>query len=754
MKVRLRILSLLCLGIFILGISNAQAEDFWVENFVNFDENDYYLDGDGYWDSDHSFFVLTEARGNQRMRIFDLDQRDMTVFSAQFDIRIGGGSGADGLVFAWVSDYQFSGGTGGRHDFVNADGYGVEFDCYFNNEYNDPNAQHISLVNGDVSTHLAAWETDEGVLEDDEWHTVIVNNDNGAVDVYWDGQLVIQHQIQDYQGFQGYFGFTATTGGQTNWHCIDNMSINDAGAGDPDVEIALTAPNGDEVFTGGEVEAITWDVVGDPDSVVVSYSLDNGETWVQIGVVDDGSGTIDWTIPQEYSHLTLVKVEAYVDGEIDASDVSDGSFIMAPTMVHQIFYPGWHLISIPLNPVDGTPEAVLGDDIEGQWNLYDFDYNVGFGHPEEMTTGPGYWFVVTHDTVDLDVEGATNVEPVTVDLDLAWNIIGDPFPIDVSLEDLVVRFEDLEYTVDEAADENILSPVVYGYTLEEGYYESQTIEPWHGYWMLALQEGVEIDLFPGDGRPVRDSGTEDLWEVTPIVEFGIGADSFTFGARRGATNDFDARYDFAEAPGAPEQNHPVRAYFSHDNWLPDLADQFNRDIHSQVDNRMDEWHFVVNTTEAGEATIRWDGIEEQLPEGYEAHLQSPFEDGETDMLVDDHYTFQSEGGETEFIIRVVGTPLDVSDNQQSLPTQVDLIDVHPNPFNSMTTISFTIPTSSHSSLNVYDLSGKKVANLMSGNLTSGQYTEVWNAEGNPAGVYFVRLTSAGVSATRKIVLTK
>jgi hypothetical protein len=308
--------------------------------------------------------------------------------------------------------------------------------------------------------------------------------------------------------------------------------------------------------------------------------------------------------------------------------------------------------------------------------------------------------------------------------------------------------------VDEAADEKILSPVVYGYTLEDGYYESQTLEPWHGYWMLSLQEDVEIELFPGDGRPVRDRGTEDLWEVTTIVEFANGADNVIFGARQGATADFDARYDFAEAPGAPEQNHPVRAYFRHDDWLPDLADQFNRDIHDLVDNETQEWRIFVNTTEAGEATIRWDNIAEELPEGYQAYLTSPIEDWDLDMLANDSYSFPSGGGEHEFIVLVTGTPLNASDSRHSLPTSVDLVNAYPNPFNSMTTISYSILESSHSSLNVYDLSGKKVAELLNDKASSGNYTAVWNAENNPAGVYFVRLTSSGVSATHKLVLTK
>lgn len=62
--------------------------------------------------------------------------------------------------------------------------------------------------------------------------------------------------------------------------------------------------------------------------------------------------------------------------------------------------------------------------------------------------------------------------------------------------------------------------------------------------------------------------------------------------------------------------------------------------------------------------------------------------------------------------------------------------VSPNPAR-ISRVSFTLPKQADVDLSVFDLSGRRVATLATGNLAAGQYTRDWNAGG--AGVYFVRL---------------
>ena len=72
-------------------------------------------------------------------------------------------------------------------------------------------------------------------------------------------------------------------------------------------------------------------------------------------------------------------------------------------------------------------------------------------------------------------------------------------------------------------------------------------------------------------------------------------------------------------------------------------------------------------------------------------------------------------------------------------------------------IGFTLATEVE--VAVYDLLGRKIASLLSGNQAAGQYTLEWNGRdangvGVPTGMYFLRMSSDEFNATQKIMLMK
>ncbi|HMB89920.1 MAG TPA: T9SS type A sorting domain-containing protein [Rhodothermales bacterium] len=78
----------------------------------------------------------------------------------------------------------------------------------------------------------------------------------------------------------------------------------------------------------------------------------------------------------------------------------------------------------------------------------------------------------------------------------------------------------------------------------------------------------------------------------------------------------------------------------------------------------------------------------------------------------------------------------------------------PNPFNPTTTITYQILESSHVSLIIYDLLGRRVARLTDGWQEAGQYEVTWDASALPSGLYLYRLEAAGQGVTGKIQLYK
>lgn len=83
---------------------------------------------------------------------------------------------------------------------------------------------------------------------------------------------------------------------------------------------------------------------------------------------------------------------------------------------------------------------------------------------------------------------------------------------------------------------------------------------------------------------------------------------------------------------------------------------------------------------------------------------------------------------------------------------------YPNPFNPVTRIPFSLDTSGHVRLEIYNVNGQKVRTLVNGYLSSGT-TVTWDGKNDfgevaASGLYYVRLQKGKQQAVRKIVLMK
>ncbi len=97
--------------------------------------------------------------------------------------------------------------------------------------------------------------------------------------------------------------------------------------------------------------------------------------------------------------------------------------------------------------------------------------------------------------------------------------------------------------------------------------------------------------------------------------------------------------------------------------------------------------------------------------------------------------------------------------EDQTPRVLAISGVVPNPFNPMTTVKFDLPRSGRIQLAIYDLRGRLVRNLVSGQMEAGSHDVVWNGRNDQgqtaaAGVYFARLSSADGHRTVKMVLAK
>ena len=78
----------------------------------------------------------------------------------------------------------------------------------------------------------------------------------------------------------------------------------------------------------------------------------------------------------------------------------------------------------------------------------------------------------------------------------------------------------------------------------------------------------------------------------------------------------------------------------------------------------------------------------------------------------------------------------------------------PNPFNTTTTIRFDLAQSGKATLDVFDLLGRHVDTLVSGQLGAGEHQASWDGSRYSSGLYFVRLETAQGVRVQKIALLK
>jgi len=83
----------------------------------------------------------------------------------------------------------------------------------------------------------------------------------------------------------------------------------------------------------------------------------------------------------------------------------------------------------------------------------------------------------------------------------------------------------------------------------------------------------------------------------------------------------------------------------------------------------------------------------------------------------------------------------------------------PNPFNPSTAIYYTLPEESHVQLEIYDVAGRRIANLVDAVQGPGEQSAFWDGKdsnGTPvaSGIYFYRITAGDLKISRKMILVR
>jgi hypothetical protein len=93
-------------------------------------------------------------------------------------------------------------------------------------------------------------------------------------------------------------------------------------------------------------------------------------------------------------------------------------------------------------------------------------------------------------------------------------------------------------------------------------------------------------------------------------------------------------------------------------------------------------------------------------------------------------------------------------HSEELPIEPYLSPNYPNPFNSSTTIRYTIPIAGPVTLDIYDILGRKVQTLIDIQQRAGEHQAVWEADNISSGIYFYRIQAGDKVVSKPMILLK
>jgi len=416
----------------------------------------------------------------------------------------------------------------------------------------------------------------------------------------------------------------------------------------------------------------------------------------------------------------------------------------------------YRMISLPIQPSDGSPQAILVDDLGayddtkwrlGRWSPADngyHEYTVNWNATQDnFRTGRGYWLIVK-DSKSIDASG-TSVDVTgnyTIVLQPGWNQIGSPFVFDIRWDEVI-------------KGENVQD---YLYRYDDGGYEPAIfMEPWYGYWVRNLGSVPDTIWVPptefGSKLPKTGltSGEDKHWEIKLSVRCGSFRDDHNYlGVSPDASDEWD-RLDFFEPPPAWSY---VSLYFPHKDQRLNPGD-YTTDFRPEFDDGQ-IWEFVIKTNVSlSDIELNIDQIE-SVPIKFEVYLFDIEGRRVMNLRDDNRYRFNPRGSDREFRI-VIGTPeyiQKVRGEFSSIPAHFSLSQNYPNPFNPITKIKYALPQDSYVRLEIFNILGEKVATLVNGRQKAGYKSVSWDGGRFSSGIYFYRLNCGDYTQTRRMILLK
>lgn len=110
-----------------------------------------------------------------------------------------------------------------------------------------------------------------------------------------------------------------------------------------------------------------------------------------------------------------------------------------------------------------------------------------------------------------------------------------------------------------------------------------------------------------------------------------------------------------------------------------------------------------------------------------------------------------EAGEQREVVFTMEKLTSVDENYNEIPKRLSLSQNYPNPFSTSTTIEFELAESGTAKIKIYNQFGQLIEEVVQEEGQMGKNKFIWQVNGLPPGIYFIRLQAGNEITTKKMI---
>ncbi len=365
---------------------------------------------------------------------------------------------------------------------------------------------------------------------------------------------------------------------------------------------------------------------------------------------------------------------------------------------------GWNMVSVPLTVADYTKTVLFPTATSPA-----FAYIGSYVTQTTLENGIGYWLKFPPSSTSVPMSGlARSTDSVSVLP--GWNMIGS----------LTLPFGTDKITPSSGV---VVTSPYYGYN--NGYQIATTINPGKAYWVKVSVGGkLYFNLSGGLAKEATEASFNLDGMNSIIITDAVGSSQTLY---FGANNNADVGLHYFELPpqspfGIFDVRFKSQRLVEFHPAVVEKSESFPVSISSAVYPITIEWNIKnVNSTIY------------QLIESGSENSNAVTLSGSGKVKISDEN------------VKAIQIQVDANG---ILPHEFSLGQNYPNPFNPSTLFNVALPQNAEVNVDVYDLLGRKLSTIVSGNLTAGNHTFEWNGKADlgytvPSGIYFIKMTAKG-----------